>query len=389
MKKITEWLETRWVTPAYSAGVLGGIALCLFGAATNTMAGWLYVISGTIFALLGIGAILPARSLRQLKVRRLPITPVSAGDEITIELEIENLSNNPKTLLQVWDLVPYVLSPPKQTAIEAIPPQNVHRWIDYVSAKQRGVYRWHEVNLRTGTPLGLFWCRRSQEVPAKAVIYPQVLPLSNCPLVDTIGQDDSIKFQSDRRYQAANEGVTRSLRPYRYGDPMRLIHWRTSARFDEFQVRELETITGGQEITIALDSASKWDSEAFERAVVAAASLYFYASRCQLEVKLWTAKTGLVRGNRVVLETLAAVEFEEQTSSDCPPGSGKADRPNFPLIWLTQTASSLDSLPLSSRWVLFPCSSSYENQPTSMSRSLGLIINSEQPLQEQLQRPLR
>jgi uncharacterized protein (DUF58 family) len=380
MKKITEWLETRWVTPAYSAGVLGGIALCLFGAATNTMAGWLYVISGTIFALLAIGAILPARSLRQLQVRRLPITPVSAGDEITIELEIENLSNNPKTLLQVWDLVPYVLSPPKKTAIEAIPPQSTHRWIDYVSAKQRGIYRWHEVNLRTGTPFGLFWCRRSQEIPAKAVIYPQVLPLANCPLVDTIGQDDSIKFQSDRRYQAANEGVTRSLRPYRYGDPMRLIHWRTSARFDEFKVRELETITGGQEVIIALDSASKWSSEMFEQAVIAAASLYFYASRCQLEVKLWTAKTGLVHGNRVVLETLAAVEFEELTSGD---------RPNFSLIWLTQTASSLDALPLSSRWVLFPCLSSYENQPIPMARSLGLIINSEQPLQEQLQRPLR
>ncbi|MCU0534737.1 MAG: DUF58 domain-containing protein [Hydrococcus sp. Prado102] len=380
MKKITEWLETRWVTPAYSAGVLGGIALCLFGAATNTMAGWLYVISGTIFALLGIGAILPARSLRQLKVRRLPINPVSAGDEITIELEIENLSNNPKTLLQVWDIVPFVLSPPKQTAIEAIPPQGVHRWIDYVSAKQRGIYRWHEVQLRTGTPLGLFWCRRSQEVPAKAVIYPQVLPLSNCPLVDTIGQDDSIKFQSDRRYQAANEGVTRSLRPYRYGDPMRLIHWRTSARFDEFQVRELETITGGQEVIIALDSASRWDSETFEQAVIAAASLYFYASRCQLEVKLWTAKTGLVHGNRVVLETLAAVKCEEPTSGD---------RPNFSLIWLTQTASSLDSLPLGSRWVLLPSLSTSENQPFPMSRSLGLIINSEQPLQEQLQRPLR
>lgn len=228
--------------------------------------------------------------------------------------------------------------------------------------------------------MGLFWCRRSQEVPAKAIIYPQVLPLSSCPLVDTIGQDDSLKLQSDRRYQAANEGVTRSLRPYRYGDPMRLIHWRTSARFDEFQMRELETITGEQEVIIALDSASKWDSETFERAVIAAASLYFYASRCQLEVKLWTAKTGLVHGNRVVLETLAAVGFEEQTSSD---------RPNFSLIWLTQTASSLDSLPVRSRWVLLPSLSFSENQPLPRSRSLGLMINSEQPLQEQLQRPLR
>jgi uncharacterized protein (DUF58 family) len=378
---LAEWLEIRWVAPAYSGWVLAGLALCFFGAATNTMAGWLYVLSGTIFALLGLGAILPLRSLRQLKIRRLPTTPISAGDTMTVELEIENASNTAKTLLQLQDFLPYVFSQPMQTAVEVIPPKNVHRWIYYVTAKRRGVYRWHEVQVRTGTPLGLFWGRRSQNAPAKAVVYPQVLPLINCPLVDTIGQDESIKFQSDRRYQAATEGVTRALRPYRYGDPTRLIHWRISARFDEFVVRELEVITGGKDIIIALDSASRWEEDNFERAVIAAASLYFYASRCQLEVKLWTAGTGLVHGNRVVLETLAAVEAQEETR--------EIHRPSLPLIWLTQNPSTLDSLPVSSRWVFFPASSSDGQQTSPMANFSGLVINPEQPLQPQLQRPLR
>ncbi|MBD1941203.1 DUF58 domain-containing protein, partial [Coleofasciculus sp. FACHB-712] len=52
--RIADWLETRWVTPAYAGWILGIIAVCFFGAATNTMAGWLYVISGLSFALLGI-----------------------------------------------------------------------------------------------------------------------------------------------------------------------------------------------------------------------------------------------------------------------------------------------------------------------------------------------
>ncbi|AFY78780.1 MAG: DUF58 domain-containing protein [Hydrococcus sp. C42_A2020_068] len=378
---LAEWLETHWVAPAHSGWVLAGLAACFFGAATNTMAGWLYVLSGTILAVLGLAAILPLRSLRHLNIRRLPMTPISAGDILTVELEIENTSKAAKTLLQLQDLLPYVLFQPMGTAVEVIPPKSVYRWVYYVTAKRRGVYRWHEVQLRTGTPLGLFWSRRTQEVPAKAIVYPQVLPLANCPLVDSLGQDERIEFQSDRRYQAATEGVTRALRPYRYGDPTRLIHWRISARFDEFVVRELEVITGGQEIVIALDSAAQWEEDNFESAVIAAASLYFYASRCQLAVTLWTAGTGLVRGNRVVLETLAAVEAQAKAR--------EIQRPTLPLIWLTQNASTLDSLPVSSRWVFFPASSEDSDRGSPLSNFSGLVINPEQPLQPQLQKPLR
>lgn len=54
------------------------------------MAGWLYVISGTSFALLAIAAVLPVRSLKPLEVHRRPIEPVSVGNQLTIELEIYN-----------------------------------------------------------------------------------------------------------------------------------------------------------------------------------------------------------------------------------------------------------------------------------------------------------
>jgi len=107
-----------------------------------------------------------------------------------------------------------------------------------------------------------------------------------------MGQEASNQFYSQRRFHVATEGMTRSLRPYRMGDPTRLIHWRTSARYGELRVRELEVVTGGQEIIIALDSAAAWQEDNFEQAVIAAASLYFYSQRQQLNVKLWTGLTG-------------------------------------------------------------------------------------------------
>lgn len=92
-QKIGNWLERRWISPAYAGGLLTFLSLFFFGAATNTMAGWLYVISGTSFALLAIAAVLPVRSLKPLEVHRRPIEPVSVGNQLTIELEIYNRSD--------------------------------------------------------------------------------------------------------------------------------------------------------------------------------------------------------------------------------------------------------------------------------------------------------
>ncbi|MEM9543872.1 MAG: DUF58 domain-containing protein [Cyanobacteria bacterium P01_E01_bin.42] len=374
-----DWLERHWVKPAYSGGVLLGIAICFFGAATNTMAGWLYAISGIIFALLGLGAVLAARSLSAIQVRRRIIAPISAGDELVLELELENTSDRPRSLLQVYDALPSVLGKAKPTAIETLSPQQTHRITYYHPTERRGVYRWQDVELKTATPLGLFWAIRNRSVPAKAIVYPQVLPLRSCPLVDTIGREESFQTERDRRYQSASEGITKSLRPYRMGDPTRLIHWRTSAKFGNLQVRELEVITSGKEVIICLDSGAPWDSEAFERAVITAASLYFYASRCLFSVQLWTAKTGTVQGNRVVLETLAATYIQEEQNSNPPMDP--------PLVWLSANANSINALPRGSCYLLF--GDGTQTTVSSHPNLKGLAIAPDQPLQDQLQRQVR
>lgn len=378
--KIADWLENRAVTPAYAGWLLSGMTVFFFGSATNTMSGWLYALSGGSLALLGVAAVLPGKSLRSLEVRRRTIEPVSAGDRITVELEIENRAREPKTLLQVVDILPFVLGQPIVRPIEVIDPNSIYRDTYYLEVRQRGVYRWQEVNLRTAAPLGLFWCRRSLPVKAVAVVYPQVLPLSTCPIIDRIGQEDSPQFYNRSRSQTATEGLTRNLRPYRHGDPTRLIHWRTSARYGELRVRELEVAAGGQEIIIALDSAAAWQPEEFERAVTVAASLYFYASKRLLNVKLWTAGTGLVSGNRVVLETLAAVNAGEDAVEN---------RPKLPIIWLTQNSATLSTLSLGSRWVLWPLATAETGEKMLVKHELpGLEIRSGRPLELQLQDPL-
>jgi uncharacterized protein (DUF58 family) len=157
-------------------------------------------------------------------------------------------------------------------------------------------------------------------------------------------------------------------------------------------------ITGGQEMIIAIDSAGKWEQESFEQAVIAAASLYFYAHRHSMQVQLWTALTGLVKGecasrtlrdapegsrarrDRLILETLAATTAGEDAASVHPP--------SYPLIWLTQNPLTLSSLPSGSRWLLWHNVSLPYEQVIVNRDYPGIVLDSQQPLQPQLQKTI-
>lgn len=331
MEKLANWMETRWVTPAYSGWLLMGLSIFFFGAASNTMAGWLYVISGTIMAILVIAAVLPQRLLKGLQITRRPIEPVSAGTPIVVEISIANQGKRTKELLQVMDVLPYVLGQPQKTVLETLSPGKRHEWVYSHPTCQRGVYAWKELQFRTAAPLGLFWCRRSHPATAQAVVYPQILPLSRCPLLDNVGETPHVHVEQFARSNQAHEGFTRALRPYRWGDPIRLVHWRTSARYGELRVRELEILTGGEEIIIALDTDSSWSPEAFEQAVITAATLYDYGDRNGMKVGVWTGKSGVVYPRLSVLTILAQVQSSQTAKQSYPH--------HIPAIWLTSQPS--------------------------------------------------
>ncbi|MEM1367282.1 MAG: DUF58 domain-containing protein [Cyanobacteria bacterium P01_H01_bin.15] len=370
------WLEIHWFRPTYSGTLLFGLSLCFFGAAANTLAGWLYVLCGTIIALLMVGIWLPGRALRALAITKQPLAPISVGDRLVIQLAVVNSSPYPIGLFELCELVPTELGVSKKVSVEYLPPQsNVNLELDYL-ATSRGIYRWSQCSVRTGAPLGVVWCQRLYESKCRAVIYPRVLPLKHCPLLDSMGQSNQHRLECDRIYKNAGDGLTRTLREYRRGDPFRLIHWRNSARLGELQVRELEQIVNGPEVIIALDSSANWNSDAFERAVIVAASLYFYCVRSQFTVQLWTPGTGLIQGNSAVLEVLAGAGFGETLQFECP---------NQPLIWLTQNPHSPGKIPVGSRWCYFP-----EQDNISMVESLdpGLVMTPNQPLEQLLQQHL-
>ncbi|MEM6835550.1 MAG: DUF58 domain-containing protein [Cyanobacteria bacterium P01_C01_bin.120] len=374
-QRFLTWLERRWVAPAYAGGVLSGLALSLLGAAINSMSGWLYAMSGIMMAIALINIWASPRSLRGLQIYRQPIRPVSVGETLAAEIVLENSTQRAKVLLQLRDQMPAALGEVPETAIATLAAREQYTWTYTCTPTQRGIYRWETVSLRTAAPFGLFWSQRSRQVATHATIYPQILSLSRCPLIDHMGIATGRRWQSSRQAQQATQGLTRAMRPYRWGDPTRLIHWRTSARYGELRVRELEEQTADNQVIIGLDTRDRWTAAAFESAVVAAASLYRYSLQRQLSVALWLPQTGLLQNQHAILSALAEV---------MPRSSGSTQRlPTQPLIWLGSGAIAPPALPKGSLWVNWRV-----NDTAQTALKPVLTIQSDAPLVTQLEADL-
>lgn len=375
LKRVSHWMEANWVTPAYSGWVLLLITLCFLGAATNTMAGWLYVISGVTIALLSVSSILPQRALQGLSITRQMPRPVSAGEALAMVVAIENRTAHRKSLLQLQDLFPAELGTQPVHAIDSLQARSQYTWRYEIPTQKRGIYTWPDMRLRTAAPLGLFWCSRRPQVKAKAVVYPQMLLLERCPVIDLLGDETGRqRLQKTPINASGTEGLTRALRPYRWGDPTRLIHWRTSARYGELRVRELEVLTSHQSLIIALDTSNAWDLDSFEQAVIAAASLYAYAQRQGLAAQFWSTKTGLLQETTQVLTALAGIQANDV---------GESKLPAPPLVWLTAQAGK--PLPAHSAEILFLPKSAAHSSAAIPKDAKGLVINLVEDLQRQLQ----
>jgi uncharacterized protein (DUF58 family) len=305
------WLERRIASPSFGAVMLFMLVLFFFAAATNTLSGWLFAMSGLGFAFLLLGLVGPLWELRQIRVVRSTIPAVSVGEEADVTLTVVGLATG---LLQIEDCIPNGLTGEMRHAIETLPVTLTYT----LRAQQRGIYRWEQVRVRSAAPLGLFWRRVECTAAAELVVYPKVWTLGRSLLLEQVGRTEQRNQPLAQRWQAnPSQGATRSVRLYRWGDPMRWVHWRTSARLGQLMVREWENPRGGNELFLWLDTTVNWETQAFETAVETIASLFVQAQRQQLQVALLTPE-GSIDQRETVLTYLAGVQPGLEVAPELP-----------------------------------------------------------------------
>lgn len=138
---------------------------------------------------------------------------------------------------------------------------------------RRGLYLLGGATLRSGDPLGMYTVTIEDPASRALLVLPPVVPLP--PIDVTPG---GYLGDGRPRLRALEESVRAAgVREYRPGDPLRRIHWPTSARRDKLYTRQLDGNPAGDwwillDLDPSAQAGSDWDSTV-EHGVVLAASL--------------------------------------------------------------------------------------------------------------------
>jgi uncharacterized protein (DUF58 family) len=220
--------------------------------------------------------------------RRVDPARVAAGERSRVVLRIENISRLPTGLLLVEDAIPYLLGGRPRVVLDRLVPR---RPIDvgyHLSGDLRGRYTIGPLTVRLMDPFGLCELPRAFTNTDTLVVTPQVVAL---PAVGLHGEWGGAG-RSTSRSVATHGDDDVATREYRYGDDLRRVHWRTTARRGELTVRREEQPWRSRGCVL-LDTrlfAHRGDgpTSSLEWAVSAAASICIHLSRNGFEVRLVT-----------------------------------------------------------------------------------------------------
>ena len=194
-------------------------------------------------------------------------------------------------------------------------------WLVRTPLVRRGHFRVEPLQIRTGDPFGFFEASASVGQGITLVVYPRIdaLPLWRLPPANIEGAH----AQPERTLQTTPLATT--VRPYAPGDSMNRIHWRTTAKTGEIQVKEFDLEqTADAWLFLDLDAAGEGgqgDDSTTEVAVRAAASISDKALSENRAVGISVNAHRLTivpadRGARQrlkILQLLAAVEADGRT----------------------------------------------------------------------------
>ncbi|MBI5564356.1 MAG: DUF58 domain-containing protein [Chloroflexi bacterium] len=189
-----------------------------------------------LLSLLLIGWLWTRSLARQIEASRtLRYTAVQVGDELEEALEIVNRAPLPLIWAEVIDhsTAPgYALS-----GVYIVGGGGIKQWRVTTTCTQRGVFMLGPWELITGDPFGIFRVRQTYTQGREILVYPPLASLSPELLPRQRQVGDLQRLNHATHADTINMATTR---PYLIGDPLRRVHWRTTARHNKLFVKVFE-----------------------------------------------------------------------------------------------------------------------------------------------------
>ncbi|MFF8100643.1 DUF58 domain-containing protein [Streptomyces sp. NPDC016640] len=274
-----------------AAGVAAAVCAYVLGQSDLLRVGLLLAVLPLLCA-----TVLYRTRYRVAGSRRLSPGRVPAGSEARVHLRMENVSRMPTGLLMLQDRVPYVLGPRPRFVLDRVEAGG-RREVSYrVRSDLRGRYPLGPLQLRLSDPFGMCELTRSFSTYDTLTVIPRVEPL---PPVRLSGEAKGYGDGRQRSLALAGEDDV-IPRGYRYGDDLRRVHWRSTARYGELMVRREEQPQRAR-CTVLLDTRAvaypgAGPHSAFEWAVSGAASVLVHMLERGFSVRLLTDTGSSVPG---------------------------------------------------------------------------------------------
>ncbi|MFQ3593785.1 MAG: DUF58 domain-containing protein [Gemmataceae bacterium] len=273
--------QPGWYVPA--AGrfwlLITGVLL-LVGIVRNI--NLLALLGSVLLAVFALQALTAGRGLRRLQGRRWCDEVLRQGVPCRVEIRLINESSRPAPGVWIEDTVQ-----PLGWYIDRVEGHGRYTCRGEVVPERRGWFTFGSLLADSGYPFGLVR-KRVEMCPAlEVLVLPRPGKLSREQFRRHLRGNDprgERSRQSGSPHELARADF-HGLRPYRLGDSLRWVHWRTSARRGQLMVKEFEDVPG-EDLLLVFDPDAT-DEPSLEQAVSLATTI----------VDEWCQR----RGNRLIV----------------------------------------------------------------------------------------
>jgi uncharacterized protein (DUF58 family) len=213
--------------------VAAGVTLGLLGALLGERA--LVQLAVFVLALPVISALGVARQRFRIATRRT-VSParLPRGEDAGVLLEVANTDRRAGGLWVLTEQLPAELGTRPRFVVERLASGATTPLRYRLHGGRRGRFALGPVRLRLVDPFGLVLRTAAGSDTATLLVTPRVRPLQGSGALNGAGGDGG---EGSRRSIAVHGEDDVSTREYRYGDDLRLVHWRATARTGELMVR--------------------------------------------------------------------------------------------------------------------------------------------------------
>jgi uncharacterized protein (DUF58 family) len=181
--------------------------------------------------------------------RHLRFGWAAVGDRLSEQFELYNDSVWPALWVELID--DSTLPGYQASVVHGLGAGQTMQWRHAAVCQRRGQFRLGPWRLRVADPLGIFEATRHYDESAEIVIHPPTQ--TELPMPLPAGSAGGQTRARRRSWQASANAAT--VRDYHPNDPLRWVHWPTTARRNELFVREFDLDAGG-DVWLLLDLAT-------------------------------------------------------------------------------------------------------------------------------------